>query len=246
MATMTQGQSKTGECEVCPKKDVTITNHRGIWYCDDCWKAECAAVSELTPVPVESIKTPEQEQFNNAIATYQNAYLAAKEIGPTVAVRTDLFNAATVAIVNVKAAIDNDASITNKPYALAEALLKQFNEHKVAIFELNEQVIDRGNKQKAIQVYLNNLANTLRAEEREKLKLSDISYVPKPVKPIVVKDKVVTRKPKIDKTELRNTAAKLGISEFMLQQIIVAKNVTIQEAADIIRKSIEAAQKAGQ
>ena len=157
-------QTKMGECEVCPKKDITITNHRGIWYCDDCWTAECKAVSELQAVPVENVTTPEQAEFNNAIQTYNNAYQAAREIGPTVAVRTDLFNAATTAIINIKASIDNDETIQNKPYALATALLERFNLQKAVIFEMNEKIIAAGNEQKAIQVYLNNLANSLRAE----------------------------------------------------------------------------------
>ena len=158
--------------------------------------------------------------------------------------RGDLFNAATVAIVDLKKSIDDDISIPNKPYTLAEELKRRFEHFKTVVFELNQQIVDAGNNQKAIQVYLNQLANQLRSEEREKLKISDLSYQPVKVKPVTPKGIKTTgtrKSGRLDKTELRKVASELGVPEFSLQMIVVSKGVTIIEAGRILKASIESA-----
>ena len=110
------------------------------------------------------------------------------------------------------------------------------------IFDANQAVIDATNNQKAIQVYLNNLANTLRAEEREKLKIQDINYQPTKVKPIKTVKPVTTRKPvKLDKAELNKYAMELGVSLFTLQMVCVSQGITPEQAANKLRKSINEA-----
>ncbi len=169
----------------------------------------------------------------------------AAEIDNNIQVRTDLFNAATVAIVEIKKAIDDDVNIVNKPYALAETLKNRFDHFKTVVFELNQQLVEAGNQQKAIQIYLNTLSNTLRAEEREKLKISDINYKPAP--PKIAKERTksavstTTTKKKLDKSLLRKTAAELNVSEFTLQMLCVSKGISIESAATMLKASLEAA-----
>lgn len=229
------GQVKTGDCEVCEKTQVSITCHYGnMWFCDDCWKLEEEAV-KVNQLP--------ENQEARVIASKDETLKLAATIDNNIQVRTDLFNAATVAIVELKKVIDDSPLITNKPYALAEALKARFEHFKTVVFQLNEQLIDAGNNQKAIQIYLNNMANQLRAEEREKLKLADLSYQPKsPTKPTV--RKISTQKVKIDKTELAKYVKEIGVSEFMFIQIVNTRKCTLAEAAEIIKKSLEAAKKA--
>lgn len=158
-----------------------------------------------------------------------------------IAVRTDIFNAATVAIVDLKKSIDSDDTIQNKPYALAEELKRRFEHFKNVIFEMQQSIVEAGNEQKAIQVYLNQLANTLRAEEREKLKISDLNYKPNPVKsatPKAIKTTGTQKKTKLNKVELRNAAKELGVSEFTLQMLIVSKGYTVEQAAAKIRETM--------
>ena len=224
---------KTGECEVCDKTDVHITKHYGnMWFCDDCWEKEDALQ--------KSSQSPEAQQAR--VDAYRASVETAKALDNKIEVRTDLFNAATQSIIDIKAVIDADESITNKPYALAEMLLGRFNHFKQIVFNLNEQIVDANNNQKAIQIYLNQMANTLRAEEREKLKIQDINYKPNPVKPSVPKSIKTsgTRKSGIDKAELAKYAKELGVSEFTLQMLVVSKGITVETAANILRKSIEA------
>lgn len=228
------GHTKTGDCEVCEKKDVTITCHYGnMWFCDDCWLLEEQATA--------ANNTPEAQEAR-VIASKNETLVAVKEIDNSIQIRTELFNAATVAIMDIKKAIDDDANIANKPYALASALKDRFEHFKQVVFQLNEQLIEAGNNQRAIQQYLNNMANQLKAEEREKLKIQDLSYQPKPVKqPTVRKIGTSQTKPKtkVDKAELAKAVKDTGVSEFMITQICLAKGCTVSEAVAIIKKSIE-------
>lgn len=220
-------------CEACnTPADLRLFNT--ILLCPACIEKEKQyIIKELSPEAAEGRVEAHNDRMN---ATIQ----LARSTDEAIQIRTDLFNAATVAIVALKEAIDSDDSIPNKPYALAEELKKRFEHYKTVVFEYNEKIVDAGNQQKAIQVYLNNLANQLRVEEREKLKIADISYKPekvKPVKPASIK----TASKKLDKAELRKYAAELGIPEFTLQMIVVSKGLTVEAAANLLRKTINEA-----
>jgi hypothetical protein len=238
---------KTGQCEVCDKETMIITDKEGktktvalkiklhygnMWFCDSCWTKEEKSTlenesSEVIQLRVDTV---------NASHSLNDAVKESNRIDSTINVRTDLFNAATVAIMDLKRAIDNDPLIENKPYRLAETLKNRFEHYKQVVFELNEKIVEAGNNQKAIQIYLNNLANQLRADEREKLKIADISYSTKPIKSTVKK---ITTSKKIDKVELRKFASELGISEFTLQMVVVQKGISVADAAFLLKKSIE-------
>jgi len=230
-----QQGAKKGECEVCDKVDVTITCHYGnMWFCDDCWAAESAASAQMS-----------QEQKDVRVTAYQSSpeakvIDASRLIDNSVQVRTDLFNAATTAIVDLKKSIDENPEIGNKPYALAEVLTERFNHFKQVVFDAQQQIVEAGNHQKAIQVYLNQLANSLRVEEREKLKIADINYKPATVKPAIkrVSTSQTKKSTKLDKVELRKYAAELGISEFTLQTVVVSRGITVEAAANMLRRSI--------
>jgi hypothetical protein len=231
---------KTGTCEVCDVENVPLTLHYGnMWFCSECWKKEIKATEENNTPEMIQLRV-EATRFDNPVS---NAVLQSKQIDSTIQVRTDLFNAATTAIMDLKKSIDDDPTIDNKPYALASTLKERFEHYKQVVFELNEKIVEAGNQQKAIQVYLNNLANQLRAEERERLKIADISYKPVPPRSSVKKISTTQtgKKGKIDKVELRKYAAELGISEFTLQMVVVQKGISVADAAKILKASIEAA-----
>ena len=221
---------KTGDCEGCDKHDtiVRLFHGKNQWLCDSCAEAEIER-------QVNSVRARQME-----LNPVETVLREAAKVDSTVQVRTDLFNAATVAINTLKAAIDADETITNKPYALAEQLKARFLHFRDVVFEMNQKIVEAGNQQKAIQIYLNQLANSLREEERSKLKLTDISYKPSTPKAVTVKP-VKTAKVKIDKVELRKWAGELGVSEFTLQMIVVQKNITVEAAARMLRQSINAA-----
>lgn len=223
---------KIGNCEVCKNTEVPISLHYGnMWFCDGCWgKEELSTKENQSPVK-------QQERVDNLLLN--QAVKQSRQIDESVQISTDLFNAETVAIVELKKAIDTDESIVNKPFALAEEILKRFNHDKELIFNANKEIAEAGNRQKAAQVYLNQLANQLRSEEREKLRLADINY--KPTAPKLNKPKPI-KTAKLDKVELRKYATELGVSEFTLQMVVVQKGITVEAAANMLRRSIKEAQ----
>lgn len=161
-----------------------------------------------------------------------------RAVDNSVSVRTDLFNAETVALDDIKKAIMADETITNKPFALATEVHARYKKFQEVIFALKEQIDEAMNKQRADQIYLNNLANTLRADEREKLKIQDINYKPRNVAMPVNKKTIKMVKTRIDVKELRAAAAKLGIPEFTLKMIIIQKHLTVAQALAMFEKNI--------
>jgi hypothetical protein len=241
-------QTKIGTCEVCDTHELSITVHYGnMWFCDDCWtKEEKSTVVHMSPEAQQARVDAANEFYNqrtakmkvgsdNAAAIPINEVLqASRKIDSSIQVRTDIFNASTIAIIELKKAIDEDATITNKPFALASELKTRYEHFKNVVFELQQKVVDAASEQRAIQTYMNTLANQLRAEEREKLKLSDINYKPSP--PKIAKPKTIkTTGSKVDKKELRKVAQELGVSEVTLKMMVVATGKTISEAAAAIR-----------
>lgn len=217
------------ECDFCENTHEVKSLQDGIKACKDCIaKGVVPNTSRIAPTP----ETP---------AIGLNEVLKqSREVDNRVEVRTDLFNAETVSIQDLKKAIDTDESITNKPFALATELHTRYTQFKKIIFELNEEIVEATNKQKAIQVYLNQLANQLRQEEREKLKIQDINYKPreiKPSKPRATKKKKV----KFDKVELRKYASELGIPEFALQVFCVGKGLSLEEGYKMFKANIDSA-----
>lgn len=231
---------KTGDCESCDAKNTSISIHHGnMWYCDKCWERELQAEIEHHSVESVNSRLNELNQRNIEKDKMNQALRESQRIDSSIQVKTDLFNAATVSIIELKKSIDSDETITNKPFALAEQLMSRFTHFKSTIFELNQKIVEAGNQQKAIQVYLNQLSNTLRVEEREKLKITDISY--KPAQTKISSPKPIKVSTKLNKVELRKYAAELGVSEFTLQMIVVQKGISVVEAAKLIQASINSA-----
>ncbi len=212
------------ECESCLSSQGPFEIVDNIWMCATCKTRQAEIDMELA----------------NRQPTIENVALQhAAEIDQTVKTRADFFNSRTVSIQYLKDAIDADDSITNKHYELASRLDTRFKHLRDVLFpkaKLETEAIV--SEQRAIQVYLNNLASKLRQEEREKLRLSDIQYKPA----IPRAPKPVTLKKKIDKEELKLVASESGIPEYMLQTLMVARNIGPREARDIIKGSIKAGQ----
>lgn len=168
----------------------------------------------------------------------------ARQTDLSVEYKADLFNAATVSIQALKDAIDADGSIENKHYKLAEVLKERFEHFQSVIFAENQIIMDAANNQKAIQVYLNNLANKLRFEEREKLKLADITYQVKPVGPVKT-PRINKPTKKFNAADIKKYAAELTkelglpIPEYMLQTIAVSNNCDAESASNILRRNIK-------
>ncbi len=235
-------------CATCRTANADDIRYGNLPMCNNCWEKEKALQAENM--------SPENQQArvdaaNKVSATKQmetDIVRLSSQIDNSIVVSSDIFNAKTTAILDLKAAIDNDDSVQNKPYKLAETLKTRFEHLTSVIFGAGETIKDANNEQKAIQQFLNGLANSLRSEEREKLRLQDIKYQPQPVKSPTVKtvkttgtraSKVPAHRQKLDKEAIKKYASELGVPEFHIQQICVSQGVIPEKAADIVRAMLQ-------
>lgn len=167
-----------------------------------------------------------------------------RDVDNRVQVSADIFNAATVAIVELEKAIDDDVAITNKPWAKAQVLLDRFQHFKNVQAQANQTIIEATNHQKALQTRLNVLANDLREEEREKLRLADLNYKPRNIKIPVTAKTIRLSKQKIDNVALRRYAAELNIPEFSMRAIAIQKNLSADGVYKLMKENIEKAKAA--
>lgn len=231
-------------CGICREKNADAIRYGNLPMCNICWEKEQTLQAEnMSPEHIEarvaasrSIKSVETDVVEMS-----------QKIDNSIQVRSDIFNAKTQAILDLKAAIDADVSITNKPYALAEVLTTKFKHLTGVIFEASDTIMDANNEQRAIQSFLNTFSNQLRNEEREKLKIADINYPVLPVKSPGVKKikttgtkatKIPAHRQKFDKEALRKYAGELGVPEMHLQQLVLVKGISVEAAADILREML--------
>jgi hypothetical protein len=224
------------ECKVCGR---SALDHGPYATCEMCKKErECDLIDGLLICHFchnwkKKATQPELAQLDRQLDIRKKF----KEIDDSVRVQTDIFNAKTVAIHELKVAIDNDSSIPveSKNFTLAQAVEARFNHLTDVIFSKRQEITDAESEKKAIQVYYNELAKRLRTEEREKIRLKDAQY--KPAEVVVKKARVPSVK-KFDKVAIRDAAKESGIPEGVLQMLCIAKGFTPLEAVRHYKESL--------
>jgi hypothetical protein len=220
-----QAHTDTATCEACSNIGPVEIMYGSVLLCPVCASKERA---------LQVNNNTEVKQVERIEAMYDQMEKEKQDIK----VVTDIFNAKVLAIVDMKSTIDTDDTVTNKPYAFAKALSERFEHLKNVIFEKNKEIAELGAEQRAIMQELNQLSNKLRETERNELKIADISYTPSAPKVIKLRTTSPTpSKPKIDKAEVRQLCKENGVPEFMVYQIIVARNVSAVLAVEIVKKA---------
>lgn len=229
------------ECEACPTTlaSLVLTGKKliffkGTWFCPSCHAKEV----ELTEISAKEAdkRVEESRAQSNSLVDIS------RQIDQTIQLREDVFNAHTVAIMDLKKAIDEDTTIENKPLFLAEELHKRYSHLAKVVFDARSMIVDATNQQRAIHTYMATLSNQLRAEEREKLKLQDINYHPET--PKTPKVRGTSSKPRTAKkiatlAECKEMAGKFNIPVEMLRMRLTVKTgETLEEAAREIAKKM--------
>ncbi len=213
MATQTK-QSKKGDCEVCDKPGVDVWPTPGnIDMCADC-KAEDDAI-------------------RSKASTVGNIIEHSVKVDTSIEVKSDLFNAATVAAVELKAAIENDESIPadQKEFKYAQMCYDRFLHFQKVAFEKHQEYIAVENEKRAWQVQTQTIAGKLRSEYRDHFKNLNVNYAPTPVK--AIKEVAKTRKPKTAAkvSESREAAAKYKVDSTLVHMMVTKRNMSAEDAA---------------
>ncbi len=227
-----------GKCAICKRAE---SDHGPDAKCDKCGTVgatEYVLWREFLYCPecVEKQRQYEQYVIDTADERVKvhRFLMEARNIDASIRVFTDIFNAKTVAIEEIRKAIDADDTVPadQKYYKLGSVLSERFTHLKDVIHSKREEITAIESEVRAIQTYFNTFANNLRQEERDKLRIQDSKYVvqePKEIK----QPKPVTVK-KYDKATIRTVAAKYKLPEAAINMLCVAKNITAEEAAQIM------------
>lgn len=211
-------------CEACGSIELCDVLN-GILMCVACYRKEL--LIRAIPKSIEAISSElDKEGISSGLQTLR--------------IKRDIFNSNIESIEQLRQSIHNDDTIVNKHYEFASRLKERYLHLKDIAFELSEKISLISSEQRAIQISLNQLANKLHAEEREQLKLRDITYTVASPKEIQERIKPIKQPTKraLDKVELKKYASELGVSEFILQTLVVSKGCSVEEAANLLRRTI--------
>lgn len=219
---MAAPNTQIDDCDACPKQDVEVWAMDGMRLCADCRAKQVAAKQEAARIPVAVESLIQQSQRQDA----------------SLMVKADIFNASTVAFIELKASVDNDANIPadQKEFEFVKLVAERIKKFNEVIFADEAALNEKKNERHAWHTQMKEFANKLREDQRAKLKQFDINYTPS--SPVSVKKTHTTRAtgPKKKKsftlTELKAAAGKYNLPYAQVQSIVISRNMTPVEAAE--------------
>lgn len=217
------GEESVGTCESCPNENVRIILCGTIWQCDTCRARDIAVALEH--------QTPEKQEAR--LANY-HLEMIQKE-NASLRIQTDIFNAKMRGIHEVQDAINQDDKVVNKNYTIAQVIAERYKHLNGLIHDIDTQKTEYETEQRALQTFYNDLSKKLRAEEREKIKLQDLTY--KPVE-VPAKVKKIDKPKKWDKTGVAAASARYGIPEQLIQMTCAGRDITVDAAIMILKESM--------
>ena len=188
--------------------------------------------------------------YNTIVRPYDKLIGEAHKLDDQLHLSSDIFTAMTIPIEHIRKAIWADTEIpqNKKFFEFVSECKRRINHFQTVIFELDRAKIEAYSAQKAWHIAMNDYANKLRTEEREQLRIQDITYDVKMPKPITQKA-IKVNASKVTKTELRNAVNNLnseligsgkdGIQEFTVQMLMVSKNWNLEQACNHLRRSVK-------
>lgn len=204
-----------GECDACPKIGTDLFEVVGskMRLCATCYQAEVKAIADSKVIA----------------ATLQTA----KVVDNSIQLKADIYNAATVSFIELKTAVDNDASIPAEKKT--EAFMRAVQER---ITHLNDVIFNTRNELQSWSQNTQEFIGKLRAEEREKYKKFNVTYTPAPVTKAAIKgtrtkksDSGKAPSVKFNLAEAKVAAAKYNVPLVGIQMLATQKNLTAEEAA---------------
>lgn len=214
-------KSDNGNCATC---DRNYLSHTPAARCDSCQKCGiCNVVDDLLLCDTCADKIK-----NNQFDLIERSRAIDSAIGSN----QDFYNAETISLIDLRASIDANTEVVNKDDAFKQEILLRYEKFSIALFELDTERFKTQLQLSIIKKSLDETAGTLRADERERIKIADANYVPpaknKPVKPRVAK----ADKKSIFEQMVENFAKMNGISE-------TEARITLQQGMNKLNKKID-------
>jgi hypothetical protein len=144
----------------------------------------------------------------------------------------DLWNAKTVATIDLIKAIRENDSIVDKNIEIQKVLTEHYEHLAPRILELESELFDLQAEKSVVKFNLDQLADNLRKEYRERIKIADANYQP-PEKKNKVKIGVTSKKTESPFERMVKMKAQLeGISE-------TEARIALQQGAKAIGKELK-------
>lgn len=227
--------SNMGKMELWPNSK----DENAMLLCENCIAKEKAHQSSDNQAARLAEARATIPNIANPTLKIENLVDRARTLDYRIQVRADIYNAETIASHEVFSSIDADTNINNKQFAKGQFLNDRLEQLNSAIFDEEEKISELRSRQRVMQQMMNELANTLREEERTKLTVLSPDYKPGKVsKP--TKTTRSPKKPTFDKAELIKQAQILQsegypIQMSNLQNICVQRDMTPLQAAGVVR-----------
>lgn len=218
MSLHTAKQSVKGECEFCETKDVMLHLQHGDMMCSDCIAHENAVVP------------------STAIGEVNKVWTNAVKVVAEVQTKSDIFKADTVDMMQVRAAIENDANIPadQKEFAYTKYCHDQMQSFQRAAFEQRQTLLQTEEKARNWQIEVQTLIGKLRPEHREHFKSLNINYQPTPVakpKPVKPKSTGTTESAAKIAQAAFQAAKKYDVDSSGVRMIMKSKGLNAEDAA---------------
>lgn len=207
-------------CKTCKKVE---SEHFEIASCESCNRApepcrynedEILMCSSCLERDIE-IKVELSNQSESELA-------AAIQIDNNLTTSQDFFNAETVSMVELEQIIARDTEIADdqKHFKLVELIRERHKMFRQKLFEVKQLEVEILSRERAMQYRLNDIASKFRLDEREKLKLQDLSYTPK---------EVATKAPKI----------KMTMEDKLIENYARLMKVSVEQAKILFRNKMK-------
>lgn len=184
------------------------------------------------------------EELNENKGSQAELFLSkAASLDARIKISTDIFNAETISIAEIKKVIDEDDSIPagQKHFKLAQAIETRYRVLSKAVNEKTDEIIELETKMRSLQLYFNTLGKDLREHERAQLRLKDLQYKPKePVKVLKPKKEKLAVKT-VDINEVRKWAEHYKVMPNIVQIFCIQRRIEPEEAAKLVAETMNAA-----
>ena len=175
-----------GRCQQCNKFPTVVNIVEDYLMCPSCEFSEMQARQEAANRPAEipePIKRIEEERFNSPAAQIENIVKSngGSALADLPMSGDEFFNAETIAILELEKKINADANIpaNEKSFFFVREMQERHKSLSVTLVEGIKLVVEIRSRDQAVNRALNLTASKLRADEKAKLKIQDINYVPK-------------------------------------------------------------------
>ena len=176
------------ECIHCNRDYIS---HMDIVACEACGAPrKCDIFGDLknpkAMLLCDSCADKERKANDDVLVRTKTLIDVARSIDDTITYNGDVFNAKTIALIELKRALDSDESLSveERKYKFHELLAERYSKLKKVVFQLDKKKEDLTIEQLVIAKNLRSYGDDVRKEIREKIAQADANYAP-PIKRVI-------------------------------------------------------------